>query len=59
MRKIIKKWGNNLVIVFTKEDTECFELKRGDVIAFEFMKQELIDAEEERLKKLEDLPSSS
>ena len=41
------------MIVFTKEDIECFELKRGDVIAFEFMKQELIDAEEERLKKLE------
>jgi len=32
MRKRIKRWGNNLVIVFTKEDEEVYGLVEGDAI---------------------------
>jgi len=32
MKKILKKWGNSFVIVFTKEDVEAYDLKEGTVI---------------------------
>ena len=32
MRKKIKKWGNSLVIVFTKEEQDIFGLIEGDII---------------------------
>ncbi len=32
MKKIIKRWGDSLVIVFDKEDCKIYELKEGDVI---------------------------
>ena len=32
MIKRIKKWGNNLVVVFTKEDEEVYGLLEGDTI---------------------------
>jgi len=32
MRKKVKRWGNNLVIVFTKEDEEIYGLVEEDVI---------------------------
>jgi len=32
MKKKLKKWGNNLVVVFTQEDEEVYKLKVGDVI---------------------------
>jgi antitoxin component of MazEF toxin-antitoxin module len=37
MKKKIKKWGNSLVIVFTKEDEEVYGLVEGDVINIEDM----------------------
>jgi|AntAceMinimDraft_18_1070375.scaffolds.fasta_scaffold20314_3 antitoxin component of MazEF toxin-antitoxin module len=37
MRKKIKKWGNSLVIVFTKEEQEIFGLVEGDIINLEEM----------------------
>ena len=35
MKKKLKKWGNSLVIVFSKEDCEVYKLKEGDVIKVE------------------------
>lgn len=32
LRKKVKRWGNNLVIVFTQEDEEVYGLTEGDVI---------------------------
>ena len=32
MRKTIKKWGDSLVISFTKEETQMYELGEGDVL---------------------------
>ena len=37
MRKIVKKWGNSLVVVFTKEDIETYEISEGDVVDLEDM----------------------
>jgi len=37
MRKKIKKWGDSLVVVFTKEDVESYQLKEGDVIELDDM----------------------
>ena len=38
MRKKIKKYGNSLVIVFTKEDAESYKLKEGNIIEIKFNK---------------------
>ena len=35
MRKIIKKYGNTLVMNFTKEDRKIIGIKEGDIIDFE------------------------
>jgi len=43
MKKILKKWGDSLVIVFDKEDREIYKLNPGDVIdigMIRLMKQE-------------------
>lgn len=32
MKKKLKRWGNNLVITFTKEDESIYGLKEGDII---------------------------
>ncbi len=32
MKKKLKRWGNNLVAVFTREDEEVHKLKEGDVV---------------------------
>ena len=32
LRKKLKKWGNSLVVVFTKEDDDVYSLKEGDNI---------------------------
>lgn len=37
MKKKLKKWGNSLVAVFTKEDQEIYGLTEGDIIDFEDM----------------------
>jgi len=37
MKKRIKKWGDSLVIVFTKEDCELYGLVEGDVIDLDDM----------------------
>jgi len=34
MKKKLKQWGNNLVIVFTHEDEEAYKLHAGDIIDF-------------------------
>lgn len=39
MKKTIKKWGNNLVVVFTKEDENCYELNEADIVDIELVKQ--------------------
>lgn len=39
MKKIIKKWGNSLVIVFNKEDEKIFpEIKEENIIDLSDMK---------------------
>jgi hypothetical protein len=32
MKKILKKWGDSLVIIFDKEDKEIYKLERGKII---------------------------
>jgi putative protein kinase ArgK-like GTPase of G3E family len=32
MKKVIKKYGNSLVIVFTKEEADIYHIKQGDII---------------------------
>jgi len=32
LKKQIKKYGNSLVIVFTKEDEKVYNIKKGDII---------------------------
>ena len=34
MKKKLKRWGNNLVIVFTHEDEEVYNLIDGNVLNF-------------------------
>jgi len=51
MKKRIKKWGDSLVIVFTKEDCELYGLVEGDVIDLDDMliKQNEKNKEEEMI----------
>jgi antitoxin component of MazEF toxin-antitoxin module len=39
MKKIIKKYGNSVVVLFDKEDQKIYNLKEGDVIEFEIKKE--------------------
>lgn len=32
LRKKLKRWGNNLVAVFTSEDEEVYFLKEGNIV---------------------------
>jgi len=34
MRKMIKKWGNSLVITFNSEEVKVYDLKEGDFLDF-------------------------
>lgn len=38
MKKIIKSYGNTLVIVFNSEDQQAEKLKKGDIIEFSITK---------------------
>ena len=35
LKKIIKKYGDSLVILFNKEDVKIYNLKEGDIINIE------------------------
>jgi len=37
MKKKLKRWGKNLVVVFTKEDEEAYGLVEGDIIELDDM----------------------
>jgi len=37
MKKKLKRWGNNLVVVFTKEDEEIYGIIEGDIIELDDM----------------------
>ena len=37
MIKRIKRWGNNLVIVFTAEDEKIYGMQEGDIIEIDDM----------------------
>jgi hypothetical protein len=44
MKKLLKRWGNNLVIVFTKEEEQTFGMVPGDPIDIDddlFLKQKV------------------
>lgn len=32
MKRLVKNYGNTLVIVFSKEDQEIYNIKEGDVV---------------------------
>lgn len=32
MKKIVKKWGDSIIIRFSPEETKIFDLKEGDII---------------------------
>lgn len=40
MKRRIKKWGDSLVIVFTKEDCEIYDIKLGDILDLSDMRIE-------------------
>jgi hypothetical protein len=40
MRKSIKKYGNSLIVCFTKEDIFNYGIKQGDLIEMSFEKIE-------------------
>ena len=55
LRKKLKRWGNNLVAVFTSEDEETYGLKEGDVIDISDMliqKLPKIKSNKEMLKQI-------
>jgi hypothetical protein len=37
MKKALKRWGNNLVLVFTKEEEEIYGLVEKDIIDLDDM----------------------
>lgn len=37
MKKMLKRWGNNLVLVFTKEEEEMYDLVEKDIIEIDEM----------------------
>jgi len=37
MKKILKKWGNSLVITFSKEEVSINELNEGDILDLDDM----------------------
>jgi len=39
MKKIIKKYGNSLVIVLNEDDRKIYGLKEGDVLDIEICKE--------------------
>ena len=38
MKKIIKRYGNSLVVVLNKEDIKIYKLKEGSIIEVEIIK---------------------
>lgn len=38
MKKRIKKWGNSLVILFSKEETKIYNLNENDILDIEIVK---------------------
>jgi len=40
MEKIIKKWGNSLIIRFSPEEVEINNLKEGEIIEFNIIEKE-------------------
>ena len=38
MKKIVKRWGNSLVVMFTTEERKIYGLKSGDFIDIEISK---------------------
>lgn len=53
MKKKLKRWGNNLVVVFTQEDEAVYGIAEGDIIEIDDM---LIERKQikKRRKKNED-----
>ncbi len=39
MKKIIKKQGNSLCIIITRQDREIYKLKEGDLIDIQIKKE--------------------
>lgn len=39
MKKIIKKYGNSLVILLNNEDCQIYDLRVGDVVDIEIFKE--------------------
>jgi hypothetical protein len=38
MKKILKHWGNSLIIILSKEDKKIYNLKEGDIVDIEMVK---------------------
>ncbi len=62
MFKRLKKWGNSLIVTFTREDIENYGLVENDYLDFDFLEQEfrkiryqklpVIKSNKEMLKKI-------
>jgi len=48
MKKELKRWGNNLVIVFTQEDERTYGLREKDILDIGDM---LIETKKKEVKK--------
>ena len=51
VKKKLKRWGNNLVLVFTQEDEEVYGLIEGGVLDLDNMLIEKIKKDKPRKKK--------
>lgn len=38
MRKIVKRWGDSLIILLDAEDCKIYDLEVGDIVNIEFTK---------------------
>ena len=52
MKKILKQWGNSLVIVFNSEETKIYSLNKGDLIDIELVKIKKLPCEKDNKKLL-------
>lgn len=55
MKKIIKKWGDSLVIRFSPEECEIHDLEKGRVIDFTITRNGEKEVKNEKNKKTRDI----
>ena len=39
MKKVVKKYGNSLIITIDKEEADIYKIKKGDIVDIEIVKE--------------------